>query len=261
MLLEENWIFHLQHILLAFPANADEAAKTKVKQQAIALDKELQQGANFTKLALENSNGPNAHQGGDWGWKSANDLPQVFVKNLENLKIGKVSPPIKTGNGYHLLKLIAKKTSGTQTYVTEYKVKHILLKVDANQSSAVAHTKIEKLRHDIEKGKPFAAVAKQYSQDPGSASHGGSLGWVTLKSLVPHFADAVKSLHKGKLSQPVKSRFGWHLIVVEGSKKVNMANEIRRREATELVYQRKFSHAVQNWIKDLRKQAYIKVVN
>lgn len=251
--------YHIQHILIAIPEGASKQDIRQCHKRAQSIEHELKQGKDFMSLAKKYSTG---NQAGDWGWQNADALPVIFTHALQKMQAGQVSSPIKTGNGFHIIKLVKKRYRGKKQVITEYHVRHILLSVDKQHSAATQHVEIEKLRKEIIHGQQsFASIAKRYSNDPGSQAVGGSLGWVAADSLVPKFRQTMEKLKIGQLSKPVRTRFGWHLIEVLGKKQVDIAKRQRERQAKRLVFERKYNTAIKQWLTKLRKHAYIKIMS
>jgi peptidyl-prolyl cis-trans isomerase SurA len=212
-------------------------------------------------MAIAESSGEYALEGGDLGDRHLAELPEVFAKVVTNMKVGEVSPPIRTGNGFQLIKLVSVGNSSEHHTVHKTHVRHILLKQDANMTSAEAQRQVNNLYQQLKSGKDFAVMAKQYSLDAATAVKGGDLGWVTDDELVPAFAEAMNALPLHKISTPVKSPYGWHLIEVLERKTVDDSKAFQRAQVKQFLQQRKFNEAVQNWQQHLRTDAYIKIMD
>ena len=252
--------YHLQRIFIRLPDTPSPKDVQQAEKEVAQLQRELKQGANFAKLAIAHSDGDKAMQGGDWGWQSTGAIPTVFVKSIKGLKPGQDAKPIRTGNGFHLIRLLGTRQRLAAHQVPETHVAHILIRATQGLSDQHAKQELLRLRQDISKGQSFAQLAKAYSQDPNSAKHGGDLGWVQGGMLTPNFAHAMDKLKIGQISEPVHSAFGWHLIKVLGRREVPESAHAQEARARALVFNRKFSHALQNWLRQLRAQAYIKII-
>ena len=253
--------YHVGDILIALPDEPTSEQLQKANTEALSIMKQLKGGANFKTLAAANSNSDTALSGGDLGWTSLEQLPTIFADKVKVMKTGQVAGPIRTGNGLHVIKLLAVKQKDNQHYVTETHVKHILVATKLPSDSAEAKKQIQMIRKQIIEGKSsFAAMAKKYSKDPISAAKGGDLGWVPPGVLVPPFEHEMNVLKVGTLSQPVKTKYGWHLIEVLGRKKVNDTKKYQQAEVRKMIYQRKFKEQTQSWIERMKDASYIKVL-
>ncbi|WP_058525190.1 peptidylprolyl isomerase [Legionella birminghamensis] len=253
--------FHLQNIVIPLPEEPTTEQLKSAQKKANDLLKKLHQGADFSQIAIAESSGEFALEGGDLGERHLAELPDVFVSEVVKMKTGQIAGPIRTGNGYQLIKLTAIGGDNSQHQVVKTHVRHILLKSDSSLTPAEASRQANNLYQQIKSGKDFALLAKQYSLDAASAVKGGDLGWVTPGELVPEFEKAMDGLPLHKVSKPVKSVFGWHLIEVLERKKVDDSASYQRQQVRQFLQQKKFTEAVQNWQQHLRTDAYIKIMD
>ncbi|ENJ4412309.1 peptidylprolyl isomerase SurA, partial [Salmonella enterica] len=204
---------NLSHILIALPENPTSEQVNDAQRQAESIVEEARNGADFGKLAITYSADQQALKGGQMGWGRIQELPGIFAQALSTAKKGDIVGPIRSGVGFHILKVNDLRGQSQSISVTEVHARHILLKPSPIMNDQQARLKLEEIAADIKSGKTtFAAAAKEYSQDPGSANQGGDLGWATPDIFDPAFRDALTKLHKGQISAPVHSSFGWHLI-------------------------------------------------
>lgn len=258
---KEQQAYHLHNIVISLPEEPTSEQVKKAKAKAENILARIKQGQDFSKMAIAESSGEYALEGGDLGERRLAELPEVFVEKVSQMNVGDVSEPIRTGNGFQLLKLVAVTGGQTSHKVSKTHVRHILLKQDANSTSEQSKNQIHNIYQQIKAGKDFAAMAKHYSLDSSSAIKGGDLGWVSSEELVPQFADAMKKLPLNVVSKPVQSPFGWHLIEVLERKTVDDTDAYQRQQVRQLLQQRKFGEAVQNWQQHLRADAYVKVLD
>ncbi|MDX1592635.1 MAG: peptidylprolyl isomerase [Gammaproteobacteria bacterium] len=248
--------YHLGHILVALPEAASpvqiQAAEEKVRDIAARLEA----GADFAQTAIAESDGQQALAGGDLGWRDAGQIPRLFVDAVVGMEVGEVSSPIRSPSGFHLVKLLDKR-GDEKRYITQTRVRHILITPTAVISSDEARQRLERLRDRIANGESFAALAQANSVDARSASQGGDLGWVSPGELVPVFEEAMNALPVGGLSQPVRSQFGWHLIQVEDRRQQDVTEEARRNRARMALFRRKVEEETQLWARRLRDEAYV----
>jgi peptidyl-prolyl cis-trans isomerase SurA len=188
------------------------------------------------------------------------ELPEIFAKEVVNMKAGQVVGPLRTGNGFQLLKLIAIGGENQHHIVTQTHVRHILLKSDASMLPEDSLKQINNIYQQLKSGKDFALMAKQYSLDSSTAVKGGDLGWVGPGELVPEFEKTMNSLPLHKVSHPIKTQFGWHLIEVIARKQKDDSVAFKKQQVRQFLQQRKFAEAVQNWQQHLRTEAYVNIV-
>jgi peptidyl-prolyl cis-trans isomerase SurA len=253
--------YHLQNIVIPVAEEPTTEQLNKARQKADDLLIKLKQGDDFNQMAIAESSGEFALEGGDLGERNLAQLPDIFAKQVVNMKIGEVAGPIRAGNGYQLIKLAAIGGSNQHHEVIKTHVRHILLKQDASMTSAEASKQANNLYQQLRAGKDFALMAKQYSLDAASAFKGGDLGWVNSGELVPEFEKVMDSLPPHKVSKPVKSPFGWHVIEVLERKKIDDSESFKRQQVRQFLQQRKFTEAVQNWQQHLHTEAYINIMD
>lgn len=258
---QEKQVFHLQNIVIPLPENPTAEQYQRAKEKAKHLLSLLNKGADFSAIPIAESSAGYELEGGDLGNRTLSQLPEIFAKKVVKMKVGEVAGPIKTENGYQLIKLVSLTGEDDHHEVIKTHVRHILIKADANLTAEEAKHQIDNIYQQIKSGKDFGVMAKQYSVDTASAIKQGDLGWVTADELVPQFAQAMDKLPLNQISQPVKSPFGWHLIQVLERKKTDDSEAYKRQQARQMLHQRKFNEAVQNWQHHLRADAYIKVMD
>lgn len=250
--------FNLSHILIAVPTQASPALIQKAEQQALKISESLQAGAGFAETAIAQSQGPNALKGGEMGWRKQNELPEQFAAAVNSLSPGEITQPLRSPSGFHLLK-VNKKEGGAVQLVDQVKVRHILLKPNEIRSAAQTRREAEALYSRLQNGEPFEALAKQYSDDPASGSEGGSLGWAQAGQMVPEFEQVMFNTQPGQTSVPFESRFGWHILQVEDRRQQDLGEEMMVNQARASIRQRKFNEELQNWMREIRSQAYIEL--
>lgn len=253
-------IFHVENIVIPLPEAPTTEQLNKARAKARMLLSKIKQGEDFNRLAIAESSGEFALEGGDLGDRHLAELPEVFANEVIGMKAGDVAGPIRTGNGFQLIKLVSINENKEHHEVTKTHVRHILLKQDANTTTAEADKKINNLYQQLKSGKDFAQMAKKYSLDAASAVKGGDLGWVVPEELVPAFAKAMTALPLNTVSKPVKSPFGWHLIEVLERKTVDDSEMFKRQQVRQFLYQRKLAEAVQNWQQHIRTDSYVNIL-
>jgi len=249
--------YNISHILLGLPESASPEVIARAKQRADGLLSELRKGADFGQLAVANSQGQKALEGGGLGWKQAGQLPDLFVNALRTLKPGTVSDVLRSPSGFHILRLNDRRGGGEAMKVTQTRARHILVKTGELVSPGEARRRIEQLRERILNGADFAETARANSEDIGSAANGGDLGWMNPGQTVPEFEKAMDALKPGELSAPVKSPFGVHLIQVQERRERDVSEEREAATARNQLHARKADERYEQWLRQLRDEAFV----
>jgi peptidyl-prolyl cis-trans isomerase SurA len=253
---DQNREYHLAHILVSTPEAASPDQIQEAKKRADDMLTRLRGGTDFEQMAIAESDGQQALSGGDLGWRKTGQLPSLFSDVVGQLQIGQISDLIRSPSGFHIVKIMD--IRGDQQHMIEQtRARHILLKPDTLVSEQEIKTRMAQLRERIAQGEDFAVLARAHSQDPGSGSQGGDLGWVTPGQMVPEFEQAMNELAIGEVSQPVQSRFGWHLIQVQYRREQDETDDYRRTRARESIRQRKTDEQLEVWLRRLRDEAYV----
>ncbi len=248
--------YHLGHILIAVPEGAgpEQVQVARVRTQQV-LD-ELRGGADFRQMAISHSSGQQALQGGDLGWRKGGQLPTLFADSVLRLAPGEVSEPLRSSSGFHIIKLLDKRGEQRQ-FVTQTHARHILVRSNELVSDFDARNKLSRLRERILQGEDFAALARANSEDPGSGTKGGDLGWANPGTFVGPFEQAMNDLKAGEISEPFRSQFGWHIVQVIERRQHDSTEELKRSRAFETIRQRKIEEDTQDWLRRLRDEAYV----
>jgi peptidyl-prolyl cis-trans isomerase SurA len=207
------------------------------------------------------SDASNALEGGNMGWRAEGQLPSLVADVVPDLAEGEVSPVLDNSSGFHLVTVLNKRGGDTAKVVEQSKVRHILIRPDETTSDSAAEAKIRELYKRLQEGASFAALAKGESDDPVSGSDGGNLDWVGPGQMVPEFEDAMMSAEVGELKGPFRSQFGWHILQVQDRRQQDISNEVKRGEARQAIYRRKFDLELQNWLREIRDEAFIEFKN
>ncbi len=250
---------NLAHVLVAIPENASEAQLASLRARAQRVQERARAGEDFTKLAREFSDAPGAAaNGGVVGMRSADRLPPLFVQAVQNVPIGGVSDVIRSGAGFHVVKVVEKRSSNTAAgTVVQSRARHILLRPTPQLSETAALQRLEDYKKRAQSGQAdFAQLAREFSQD-ASASNGGDLGWASPGMYVPEFEEALNSLSPGQISDPVISRFGAHLIQLVERRQTTLSPREQREAARALVREKKLDEAYAQWAQDVRGRAYV----
>lgn len=251
--------YKLAHILVSVPDNADEKARAKAKAKADGLLKQIKDGADFAQVAIAHSDSPTALQGGDLGWRKGSDLPTLFANIVPTMKTGEISNVIAASNGFNIIKLVDKRTSGKRQTVVETHAEHILLTTNALRDEAECKALAQKLYGELKNGADFEKLATQYSDDPGSKNSGGDLGWQPPGAFVPAFQNELDSLQPGQISKPFQTQFGWHIAKVLGRRTRDVTDQMQRARARQAIVQRREEQDYQNFVRRLRDEAYVEI--
>ncbi|HBD11206.1 MAG TPA: molecular chaperone SurA [Porticoccaceae bacterium] len=249
---------HVGHILLRLAPSADENTANEVLTKAEELRQQIIGGEKFSDVALVNSAGPNALKGGDLGWRKAAQLPTIFTEVLDNLAPGEISTPLRSEAGVHLLMLYDRRGADDRL-IDQSKARHILLKPNAIRDDQETRELTANLRERILAGEDFGELAREFSEDTGSALKGGDLGWSVAGQFVAEFEDAINRLSIGEISEPVNTQFGWHIIEVTERRKQDFSDKIKRNRAISQLRQQRFAEELQVWLNELRAKAYIEI--
>lgn len=255
--------YRLGHILIAVPENASTADLQKAQGRADELANKIRAGADFAELAVANSAAQEALEGGDLGWRSLNQLPTLFADAVAKLKVNEVAPVLRSAGGFHVLKVMAMRGGEARdesAIVTQTNARHILLKPSAVLTDVAAREKLVELRNQIIGGADFAALAKTHSNDTGSAAQGGDLGWASPGKFVPEFEQALSALGDKEISAPFRSQFGWHIVQVLGRRVQDQGDELKKDRAAKILQRRKFDEEAEAWLREIRGEAYIKIL-
>lgn len=254
---EDTTEYRLSHILVSVPDGAGTQAREAARDKAAKILKQLRGGGDFAQLAISSSDGQQALQGGDLDWRKGGDLPTAFAPIVPKLKVGDVSDIIEAGNGYNIIKLTDKRDGGERTTVNETHSAHILVMPNAIRDEEATRALARDIRDRIAKGEDFAALAKKYSDDPGSKNSGGDLGWQPPGVFAPEFQAAIDSLAKDEISAPFHTQFGWHVAKVIDRRTRDATVEARRGRVRQAIQQRKESEEYEVWLRRLRAEAYV----
>ncbi|MFV1992665.1 MAG: peptidylprolyl isomerase [Acidiferrobacterales bacterium] len=253
--------YNLSQIMIPIPENASSDAIAKSRKLAKQVLDKLNNGANFSSMATGYSKSKEALNGGRLGWRSAGQLPELFVKAISSLEPDQITGILRSPNGFHILKIHEKRLTKASKNIIQTRARHILLKTSTIRSERETLAKLEELKERIASGESFATLARAYSDDSLSAAKGGDLGWLSPGQTVPRFEKAMTALPINKMSDPVKSNFGFHLIEVLERREKDIGEQIDRRNVRTQLSQRKADELYQQWIRRLRDEAFVRYVN
>ncbi len=250
--------FEISHILIRTPEEGATEDIQKAKTKVDEVIKSLQAGTSFAKVSASFSDAPNALEGGNLGWKKGSQVPALFLEALKTLQVGELSPPLRSPNGFHILKLTNKRGGNSPLVIEQTHARHILIKLSEVTTEKEGKLKMDSIKERLDNGEKFEVLARQFSEDT-TASNGGDLGWVNPGDTVPQFEKAMNELKYNEISAPVRSQFGWHIIQVIERRKQDMSKEAARLKARQEIRTRKADEAYQDWIRELRDRAYVEL--
>ncbi|MCC5874216.1 MAG: peptidylprolyl isomerase SurA [Gammaproteobacteria bacterium] len=250
--------FRVGHILLAVPDDATPAAVREAEASAREIVAELRDGADFAQMAVARSADQRALEGGDLGWRKAGQLPSLFAEQVLGASKGQVLEPIRSASGFHIVKVLDKR-GASNTVVDQTRARHILIQPSEIRSEREAENLIRDLYGRIQDGAAFDQLARDFSDDPGSALAGGDLGWIMTGQMVPAFEEVMGNTPTGRFSEPFRSQFGWHVLEVTDRRAQDMSTEFRERQAMRILQERRFDEALEAWLQEIRDEAYVEI--
>ena len=250
--------YNVQHILLSVSRGSTEKEIEEIKINANSLISRLNGGENFEKLAASFSAGQNALEGGYLGWRTEAELPSLFAEVVTELKVGEIASPLRSGAGFHILKLIDKR-GNTVKFLDQTLARHILVQPSEIRTENQAEELINSIYERLTSGEDFKQLARQYSEDPGTKMDGGELGWSNPGDYDPAFEQTLNATKIGELSKPVKSSFGWHVIEVMDRRNEDVSQEEQKDRAFRIIFDRKFEQELQSTLIELRAEAYVDI--
>ncbi|HEY8084925.1 MAG TPA: peptidylprolyl isomerase [Methylophilaceae bacterium] len=257
---DSNDEYDVAHIMVRVPEQSSPEDIQKLRAKIEDALKKLQGGADFAQVSAAMSDAPKALEGGDLGWKKPTELPELFQDALKPLKKGELSAILRSPNGFHILKMVDRRGDATPMIVQQTHVRHILIKPSEVLSDTEAKQRMDSIKERLDNGGNFEELARQYSED-GTASKGGDLGWVNPGDLVPEFEKVMDGLTTNQISEPIKSRFGWHIIQVLGRRDQDVSKQAARLKIREAIKARKADEMFQDWLHGLRDRAYVEYRN
>lgn len=250
---------NLAHILVKVPEQSSAQEKQRLHAKADEIQRKAAAGLSFSQLVKQFSDDRSTHDsGGAFGLRETSALPDVFVKAVESIKVGEVAPLVRSPAGFHIIKLVERENAAQASY-TQQRARHILLRTAPDQNTRELVARMQDIRRQIMGGQAsFAQMARQHSED-GSGAKGGELGWSSPGQFVPEFEKAVLALQPGQISEPVVSRFGVHLIQLIERREVQLTDAQRREAARNVLKERQFESAYEEWASELRASAYVEM--
>lgn len=250
--------FRVGHILLLVPDNVAPADVAAAEAEAEEIRRELVAGADFRQMAITRSAGSRALEGGDLGWRKAGALPSLFADVVIELEPGETPPPMRSGRGFHIIQLLERR-GVSNLMVQQGRVRHILVVPSEIRTRAETRDLIFEIRDRLIAGEAFEDLAREYSDDPSSALAGGDLGWSASNSFVPEFGTAMDNAEVGVVTEPFRSKDGWHILEVQERRDHDMSEEAMRNMAVRVLHTRRFEEELEIWLGEIRDEAYVEI--
>ena len=249
----------LQHILISLPEEPSSEQIAEGRARADRVISQLKEGADFAEVAAEESDGQQALEGGSLGWLKTAGLPTIFAEVVPTLGKDEITDPLRSPSGFHIVKVADIRGGAGRHLVTQTHARHILVKPNELTTEAEAVSRLTTLRIRVENGEDIGELARAHSDDRGTAIQGGDLGWVSPGDTVPNFERMMDSLDVGEVSEPFETRFGWHILQVNERREHDDTEQAKRANAAEQIRRRKMDEELQNWLRQLRDEAYVEL--
>ena len=248
--------YHIVHALLAVSPDASDADVAAAQAYVNKLVKRIRAGESF-ETVIGGSRGKYTFSGGDLGWRKLDDLPSLFSEVAPGLAVGETADPIRSDSGFHIIYMAEKR--GGEQMVAQTEVRHILVKPSEIMTDEQARRLTAELKARAQGGEDFGDLAREYSEDIGSAQEGGELGWTSAGQMVPEFEKAMNNTAIGQISDPVRSKFGWHILEVQGRRNQDMTGEATRAKAMDYLHSRKYQEELDAWLRQIRDEAFVDI--
>jgi peptidyl-prolyl cis-trans isomerase SurA len=257
-----NTEYDVSHILLSLAESATTDEMAAVEKLAREIHDRAASGEDFGQLALAYSKAQSALERGKLGWRRMGQLPQFIGELVAKMNPGDVSEPVRTPTGFHLVRLDG--TRGGESgpvMVEQLHARHILMRPNEVQDDATTRQRLAAIRDRILAGEDFEALASVTSEDPGSASRGGDLGWTSPGTFDPAFEEALSGLEQDQISEPFRTQFGWHIVQLLGRRTYDQSDELRRQRVLTALRESKVDEETELWLRRLRDEAYVEIRN
>jgi peptidyl-prolyl cis-trans isomerase SurA len=230
----------------------------KTSNEANKVLEKINNSFDFETLARELSISSNALEGGLMNWRKKSDMPSLFAEGLEGVDVGQVSPPLKSGAGYHILK-VEEKRGDFVKYEDQWLVRHILLMPSEIRSEEASELELIDIRNRVINGEDFSLLAKEFSEDPGSAQKGGELDWMGKGITAAEFEATFTKIEEGVVSEVFQTEFGFHFLELLSQRNKDMTNEAIENRAFNILYSRKYDEELENTLRSMRAEAFVEI--
>lgn len=259
--LEDNAVvnsqYNLSHIFISVPGSASNEEFAEAEAEAKDVYQQLQAGTDFGTLAIQHSDGDTALEGGSLGWRAGDQLPTLFFDVVGDMLPGDVSEPIRAVSGYHLVKVNEIRGVNQKSEIDQTRIRHILITPNEIIDDQTARQRVQEAYDRVIGGEDFSEVAKLMSDDPGSANSGGEMGWTSPGEFVPEFEEVANRSEIGVLSEPFRSRFGWHILEVMERRVYDNTEELKESNCVQRVRNGKMNNETELWTRRIRDEAFV----
>jgi peptidyl-prolyl cis-trans isomerase SurA len=257
-----NTEYDVSHLLLSLPESATVEEMAKVEDLARDIRRRAIEGEDFGQLALAYSKAQSALERGKLGWRRLGQLPQFIADLVSNLQPGQVSEPVRTPTGFHLVRLDGVRGGDSgPVMVEQVHARHILMRPNEVQDDATTRQRLNAIRDRVIAGEDFGALASVTSEDPGSATHGGDLGWTAPGTFDPKFEEVLAGLAENQISEPFRTQFGWHIVQLLGKRTYDQSDDMRRQRVLTALRESKVDEETELWLRRMRDEAYVEIRN
>jgi len=254
-----NSEYNLSHILISVPQSATSEQFKEAETEARYVHQQLESGADFGEMAVRYSDSQTSLEGGNLGWRNGDQLPTIFSEVVGSMEPGDFSEPLRAISGYHLVKVNEVRGVNQRSEVEQMNIRHILITPNEIIDDETAKQRLQDAREQLEAGENFGELAKLLSDDPGSANNGGEMGWRGPGTFVPEFEEAASNLEIGVVSEPFKSRFGWHILEVTDRRTYDNTEDLKESNCIQRVRNSKLADESELWVRRLRDEAYVDI--
>ncbi len=254
--IDDNHEYRLSHILVGVPEGSTPERIQKSFDEIQRILTEIQEGMDFKEAAISWSEGQNALNGGDLGWRNAAQVPSLFSDQLDDFEKGYLSEPVRSASGFHLIK-ISDLRENARLLVNEVHAKHIMIEINDLMEADDAKALIDKIASQLDEGDSFEKLAKKYSDDIATAPLGGDMGWIVPASYGTLYQTTLDGLDTGGISKPIETTAGWHIITLVAKRESDKTDLMRRARANETLKAQKADEAYELWVRQIRDEAFI----
>lgn len=252
-----NSEYNLSHILISVPPSATSEQFEEAQTEALYVYQQLREGADFGEMAVRYSDSENSLEGGKLGWRKGDQLPTIFSDVVGSLQAGEVSEPIRAVSGFHIVKVTEIRGVNQKSEIEQAQIRHILITPNEIIDDETAKQRLEDAKERLQSGEDFGELAKLMSDDPGSANDGGELGWRGPGEFVPEFEQVAENLEIGEISEPFRTRFGWHILEVTDRRIYDNTEDLKENNCIQRVRNSKLAEETELWVRRLRDEAYV----
>ncbi len=252
-----NSDYNLSHITISMPESATNSQIAESQAEVDQIVARLLDGADFRELAIRYSDAQTALEGGALGWMKGSQLPTLYTDVVAAMKAGEISKPVRSSSSFHIVKVNEMRSADERSQIDQVKVRHILVTPNEIIDNETAKQQLDDALERIGNGEEFAEIAKLLSDDPGSAQQGGDMGWAGPGTFVDEFETVVGNTEIGSVSEPFRSRFGWHIVEVLDRRVYDNTEDLKESNCVVRIQNSKIDDETQLWMRRLRDEAFV----